>query len=41
MGQPERGTDIQSVQQWLRWMAIKYPFHVGMDQPDKLSNIDW
>jgi hypothetical protein len=41
MGQPERGTDIQSVQQGLRWMVIKYLFHVGMDQPDRLLNIDW
>jgi hypothetical protein len=41
MSQPEKGTNIQSVQQGLRQMAIKYPFHVGMDQPDRLSNIDW
>jgi hypothetical protein len=41
MGQPEGGIDIQSVKQWLRWMAIRYLFHVGMDQPDRLLNIDW
>jgi hypothetical protein len=41
MGQPERGTDIQSVKKWLRRIAIKYSFNVGMDQPDRLSNIDW
>jgi hypothetical protein len=41
MDQPERGTDIESVEEWLRRMAIKYLFHVEMDQPDRQSNIDW
>ena len=41
MGQAERRTDIQLVQQWLRRMGIKYLLHVGMDQAGRLLNIGW
>jgi hypothetical protein len=41
MGQAERQTDIQLVQQWLRRMGIKYSLHAGMDQAGRLLNIGW
>jgi hypothetical protein len=41
MGQSESGKNIQLVLQWLRQIAIKYPFHERMDQSDRLLNIDW